>query len=409
MPVWIDGGPRRSLRRRVVRAAAVTAVAGLAIGGALGGAPSDPTAVADAHATVTFVGSGNGHGRGMGQWGAFGYATRGWSAERILDHYYGDTTMGRVRLDTPVTVRLSKLHGVYVYAAAGAKVAGQRVGPGTAVLLDGTRAVVTRGCGGPVVRTIADPDQTVHPVDAGRSRPADEILHFCGRGLAYRGSLALQGGHVYNIVDIEDYVRGVVPAESPATWADQGGYQALRAQAVAARSYALATAPARGTRFDDTQASQVYDGYSHEDPRTDRAVADTAGLVRKRDGRVIATEFSASTGGYTAGGVFPAVPDAGDVVSPYRDWTATVPAAEIGTDFGIGSLRSIAVTRVQATGVPRAEEVLLVGTRGTKTVTGDDLRSKLKLKSDMFVIEHAPGAGRPVPVQPAPVTAPLEP
>ncbi|MFC7755354.1 SpoIID/LytB domain-containing protein [Tsukamurella soli] len=77
-------------------------------------------------------------------------------------------------------------------------------------------------------------------------------------------------------------------------WADQGGYEALRAQAIAARSFALVSQVERGDDFVDTQSTQVYGGYSKEDPRTDQAVASTAGLVMSRGGKVYETEFGAS-------------------------------------------------------------------------------------------------------------------
>ena len=87
------------------------------------------------------------------------------------------------------------------------------------------------------------------------------------------------------------------------------GYEALRAQAIAARSYALAEGAKRGDRYNDTQDSQVYGGAGKEDPRTDKAVASTAGLVMAKNGYAVSTEFSSSTGGFTAGGDFTAVKD----------------------------------------------------------------------------------------------------
>ncbi|MDF0530802.1 SpoIID/LytB domain-containing protein [Tsukamurella sp. 8F] len=389
MPVWIDGGPRISRRQSVLRYAALAAVPAVALGGLMvgGSTTSEPSDAAAAAPSVTFVGSGNGHGRGMGQWGAFGYAKAGWSAEKILAHYYGGTALGKVDGNTPVTTQLTKQRRVDVYAGAGAVVAGKVVAPGQAVSLDGTTATVRRGCGGPVVRRFQVPNATVNPVAVGLNRPARELLTFCGSNAAYRGSIALKDGKVYNTAGVDDYLRGVVPAESPAEWADEGGFQALRAQAVAARSYALSASKARGLKFDDTQASQVYGGVAKEDPRTDKAIATTAGLVVSKNGSVAQTEFSSSTGGYTAGGTFPAVPDAGDAASPYKKWTQTVSANDIGSKFGVGRLESIKVTKVQGRDVPRAEQVTVVGTRGTKTVSGMDIRSRLGLRSDVFVIE----------------------
>ena len=113
---------------------------------------------------------------------------------------------------------------------------------------------------------------------------------------------------------------------------------ALRAQAVAARSYAWAERRSDWAQTCDTQSCQVYGGRASQDgatftdlepATTDQAVDDTKGQVRvfTADGKVARTEFSSSTGGYTAGGTFPAVPDEGDAVdsNPSANWTARIP------------------------------------------------------------------------------------
>ena len=105
---------------------------------------------------------------------------------------------------------------------------------------------------------------------------------------------------------MEDYLLGVVPVEAKAEWADSGGAEALRAQAVAARSYAATEHRSSYADTCDTQDCQVYGGAGKEDPRTTEAVRSTAGAVLSRDGKIVATEFSSSTGGYSSGGEFPA-------------------------------------------------------------------------------------------------------
>ena len=99
-----------------------------------------------------------------------------------------------------------------------------------------------------------------------------------------------------NMVGLEQYLYGVVPSEMPYTWAPE----ALKAQAIAARSYALATR--RTGAFDlypDTR-SQVYLGIEHEKPSTNAAVNATAGQVVLYDGQVAKTYFFSSSGGRTA-------------------------------------------------------------------------------------------------------------
>ncbi|WP_299569818.1 SpoIID/LytB domain-containing protein [uncultured Williamsia sp.] len=340
--------------------------------------------------TVTLIGHGLGHGRGMGQYGAFGYAKRGWKYDQILAHYYGGTSAGKVD-NPPVSVTLTKQPTASVRADAGARVGGQVVAPGQAVRLSGSTATITAGCGGAVVRTVTLPKAVVDPITAGANRPANEWLRFCGNDVAYRGSIGLDGGRVVNIVGIDDYTKGVTPRESPAGWADQGGAEALKAQAVAARTYALA-AVATGKKIDDTMMSQVYGGASGEDPRTNAAADATAGQIRVVNGQPAFTEFSSSTGGYTAGINFPAVVDDGDTESPNHNWTATVGAGSIASAFGVGTLRDIAVTEANGLGAEngRATKVRIVGSGRTVETTGDDVRTKLQLKSAWFTVQGQP-------------------
>ncbi|WP_343930655.1 SpoIID/LytB domain-containing protein, partial [Tsukamurella strandjordii] len=393
MPVWIDGGPRR---RRVRRTLAIAMLPAIAVGGAaavLSGATSINDPALTVGNSVSFTGQGNGHGRGMGQWGAFGYAKGGWKAEQIVAHYYGGSVLSRADVNLPVKVQLTQQKNVNVYAPAGAKVGDQQVAPGQAVRIEGGNAVITQGCGGSVVKTVPS-DGTVSPVNDAAGRPENEILRFCGSNATYRGALVAKDGKVFNTVNIEDYLRSVVPVESKAEWADQGGAEALRAQAIAARSYALAESAKRGDRYNDTQDSQVYGGFAKEDKRTDAAVSSTAGLVMSKDGFAVPTEFSSSTGGYTAGGDFTAVKDDGDVVSPFRNWNQSVPASKIASEFGVGEFKSIRVTQVQSAAAPRVAKVEIVGSNRTVTATGADVRKKLGLRSDWFVIDgQGPVAG----------------
>ena len=338
-----------------------------------------------ANGPVTLIGHGHGHGRGLGQWGAYGYAKKGWSASRILRHFYGGTTAGKADR-SEIDVILTNRGSVSVRAVAGMRVGGQTVAPGQAVSLAGGTANITSGCGGPIVRSVRA--TFVEPLHAGPSRPAGEILTFCGSGAKYRGALGFAGGRVVNRVHIDDYVKGVLPKEISPGWADCGGAEAIKAQAVAARTYALA-ALADGKRIDDTQNSQVYGGASVEDRRTNAAADATAGQVRLAAGKPAFTEFSASTGGYTAGGQFPAVEDKGDVISPSHNWTVTLSPNTIGGAFGVGALRSFEVIEANGLGPNwgRAVKVRVVGSAGSVVVTGEDARTMLGLRSSFFAIK----------------------
>src|SRR5579884_3622110 len=120
-------------------------------------------------------------------------------------------------------------------------------------------------------------------------------------GRAYHGDLVVRssGGKlsVVNSLPLDTYLRGVVGAEMPSRWSEA----ALEAQAVAARSYAVATLHP-GAPFDEypDQRSQMYLGIAAEGPRTDRAVMATLGQVLTWNGAVATAYYSASSGGRTA-------------------------------------------------------------------------------------------------------------
>ncbi|WP_433197456.1 SpoIID/LytB domain-containing protein [Nocardia sp. CA-107356] len=250
--------------------------------------------------------SGPGHGRGMSQVGAFDSALEGWAAERILDHYYPGATLNKITATT-VAVRLLEQDDstVDAYADAGLRVAGKLLAPGqvahlTALPDGGAKAVVTVGCDGEMLWQTVTRDPWIYPLNPRPNRPAAEHLRLCG-GSAYRGSLGVAMEHgearTVNRVDVEDYLLGVVPAEVQANWVDKGATEALRAQAIASRSYALAEHRYPYAQTCDTTDCQVYPGTAKEDPRVARAIATTAGTVLLRDGRILRSEYSAAPDG----------------------------------------------------------------------------------------------------------------
>ncbi|QDQ96365.1 SpoIID/LytB domain-containing protein [Tomitella fengzijianii] len=420
-PLSTTRGPDASRRRKRAAAAKLSAavsapmlaVAAVAVsvtaggtggsGGADGAAAAQLEAVpvVDAQTVFTLRGHGHGHGRGMGQWGAYGYAKdHGWSAEQIINHYYGGTALQRV--DTGgVSVRLMGLDGkdLSVTSDGPMTVDGHEVPAGAAVTLrptpGGADVTVTQGCGGAPGDSFAVGDPRVTPAGGG-------MLQVCG-GNTYRGDLgvALDGGapRSVNYVGMEDYLRGVLPEEISAGWADKGAGEALRAQAIAARSYAAAEDRYGYAQTCDTQACQVYGGTAEEDPRTDAAVADTAGMVVTRGGQPVATEFSASTGGWTAGGDFPAVEDVGDAASPVHDWTETVTGQQVSDAFGVGPLKEMTVTARNGLGADggRVVSMRVVGADKTVEVSGPEVRTGLGLKSDWFTIDGQGPAASIIP------------
>lgn len=418
---FIVGRPLRAgWRPFAVRALALGVGPALVVGAGVGVVAARGTAGAVAEAVAadtpfTVVGHGHGHGRGMGQWGAYGYAAeQGWAAERIIDHFYGGTPLDSIP-QRPITVRLAGLdgQGLNVYSDAGMNVAGRPVAPGEAAHLTaapggGASVTVTKGCEGEVLWQGATDHPWVDPVDLSPDRPADQHLKLCG-GNSFRGSLgvALEGAEprVVNHVDLEDYLLGVVPAESRPEWADTGGAEALRAQAIAARSYAASEHRYAYADTCDTQDCQVYPGSTKEDPRTTEAVRSTAGRALVRDGNPVAAEFSASTGGFSAGGVFAAVEDKGDASAPVHDWTQVLTAGDIAEAFGVGELQSVTVTSRNGLGADggRITGMRVVGSDKTVDVDGDAARRALGLKSDWFTITEglvpAPAAPAAPPEQ----------
>jgi stage II sporulation protein D len=214
-------------------------------------------------------------------------------------------------------------------------------------------------------------------------------LNVAGHG-PFRGSLEFTpdgsgGVDTVDAVGLDDYVRGVISQEIPASWSAQ----ALAAQAVAARTYAI-TSDVGGTVYDlypDTR-SQMYGGVGAETPATDAAVGATRGQVVTYNGQPVVTYFFNSSGGHTENieNVWPgATPEpwlrgvrdpydaaAGD---PYHRWgSAMTVAAATARLKGVvkGSLIGIRVVR---TGVsPRVLAADVVGTRGTVRVTGIQLQ-----------------------------------
>lgn len=370
-------------------AAACLAAAGLTAATPAAGAT--PVAAATAPATLAISGHGFGHGRGMGQYGAYGYARQqGWSWQQIVGHFYGGTGLAQVATGQPVAVHLVELDGAGT-AASGSGVTATWAGGSVAGPVAIARSGGTLVVGGQAV-----------PGDVTVSGSGPVTLALPGGGTrSYLGTITVQAatGRTLDTLGLDQYVAGVVPAESPASWGTDGE-AALEAQAVAARSYALAWLAANGSAsaICDTPSCQVYDGDQDVagDPAnsaytgySDAAVSATAGQVLTLGGAVALAEFSSSTGGYTAGGTYPAVPDDGDVVSPYHDWSTTVPVSSVQAAWPqIGAFVGAAVTARNGLGDlgGRATQVTIEGTAGTVVVSGDAFAAALGLLSDWFAI-----------------------
>jgi stage II sporulation protein D len=329
--------------------------------------------------TVFLVdGRGWGHGIGMSQYGARGYAQAGWGYQRILAHYYRHTKLQLVPA-RPVRVLLA-------VGKASVRISSSKP----------FKVVDARG----KVRKLKRGPQNVVATKLARLRsplrfvPGAAPLRLDGQ--AYRGALLVhrRGGSltIVNKLPLDRYLRGVVPWEMPDDWARE----ALRAQAVVARSYALATLKP-GTFFDvyaDTR-SQVYGGIEAESPTTNRAIGSTAGKVLFWSGRVATTFYHSTSGGRTVSiaEAWPratpvpylvSVADPYDTLSKHHRWgPLLLTPAEVGKRLGVPRLRDLVVVRGPS---GRAVSVRLKGVRSTTGMLSQDFRRALDLRSTWFTI-----------------------
>ncbi len=369
-------------------AVAVTAAAALALSGAAGSTSRLAAPVSVGAGDLLFSGHGWGHGVGMSQWGTLGYAERGWLYDAILAHYYPGTTLGpapvaklRVLLvENAAKVVLSSDQPWKVRDADGEV---QALEPGKLTLRPGLKVRFP---------TSAQPTQLSQPVTF---LPGKAPLQVNGK--PFRGTLDVTVAkaklQVVNVVPLEGYLKGVVPSEMPSGWPAE----ALKTQAVAARSYALANRTTTG-QFDvyaDVR-SQVYLGMSNESPAASAAVDATKGQVLLFGGKVADALFFSSSGGRTAapaevfaGTKFPPylvpVADPYDTASPNHDWgPLPVDVNAAGKKLGLkGRLTDLRLEPWPSGRVKTATALGLAasGLETEVTVTGAQLRSLLGLRS----------------------------
>ena len=317
-------------------------------------------------ASFFISGRGWGHGIGMSQWGAYGYAQRGTTYDQILSHYYTGTVLGnapvsRVRVllgEGKKAIAVSSDSPFSVKDGSGAvhqlQPGPYSFGPGLKVKVDAAQPA--QALPGPLVFV-----------------PGATPLKYGGK--EYRGQLQVnvvgKTLQLVNSVGLQQYLYGVVPREVPSAWP----VEALKAQAVVARSYALAVRKS-GAAFDlfaDTR-SQVYGGIAAEKPTTTAAVDATSGQVLLFEGKVATTYFFSTSGGRTAsiedawarGEPTPylvSVPDPYDTASPHHVWGPFgFTAAKLTSTFKVpGTLLDV---KIAINPSQRVREMTLVGTEG---------------------------------------------
>jgi len=340
-------------------------------------APPPASGVSTAPTVVAFSGHGWGHGIGLGQWGAYGYALHGLAYDKILGHYYPGTTLGRARVAT-----------VRVLVASKQKVTLTSATPWT--IVDATGAKTTLAAG--QLRL-----DSTFAVDGNALEPPLEITAkapVSAGGVPYRGKLTVaRDGGLLDVVDavgLEQYLKGVVPSEMPSKWPEA----ALQAQAVAARSYALANLT-KGRPYDlyGDARSQVYGGIPAESDAASAAVDATKGEVVLYNGKVANTLFFSTSGGRTvsaleATGVsvpyLVSVADPYDTLSPYHDWGPVLfDAKAVGKRLKLAepiarvSVATGASGRVKSFVASSADDAQV-------TLTGNQVRNALGLRSTWF-------------------------
>lgn len=242
----------------------------------------------------------------------------------------------------------------------------------------------------------------------------------------YRGQMRLlvnaDGLETINILPLESYLRGVVPAEVPASWP----IEAVKTQAVAARTYAWSRLKGTAREWDvvPTAANQVYGGWQHEEVRSDLAITATQNMVLTYNGKVISALYHAAAGGHTENSEYAFVNDRGDpgsVVAYLRgkpdvdangvaydstagsySWeTGQFTMTQLSAMFSANSLTDVGdiYTITYKRGVSgRVYCVVLVGSDGTKQLSGGRFKnifnasslSSTNMKSTMYYLTPVP-------------------
>lgn len=408
-------------------------------------------------AGITIRGHGYGHGRGMSQFGSYGWAI-GWAGQpgiswdAILDFYYGgggrtlstftdadSRFLPEGLMTTRLTVHDGKQTAVVSQNSSLSWVghsgphasiiarpisrnryniyASSSVSCGSTTGTPSGFTLIASNVAGPIELSTANgatPTAINHTELVGVCEPATSSYRT--RIRYYRGTIravndANGAYRTVNRVATESYLRGVVPRESPASWADTAGgagINALRAQAVAARSYALSESRYSFAKTCDSQDCQVYGGAALrtvgssttqilEDARSDQAIVDTAGYVmRHASGSIVRTEYTSSNGGRTAGGAFPAKADPGDIAADavWQSWSRVFSAEEIQKKYPTIGVFLSATSNHDGLGGDwggYTTSVVINGTAGSVTRSGWQFRSDFSLPNPWYYVSPIVG------------------
>ena len=377
------------------------------------GAPASASVGADqsypvpASGVLTLHGHGFGHGHGMSQYGAYGAARRGLGYRKIIDFYYPGTSWGTVTSSVRVLITADTTPDTVVSVASGLTVRDLATGKAYRLpqLSGVTRWRLNVDHGRTVVGYYTSGWHRYRPGglpaltgDGELTAGVPLTLWTPSGSRTYRGALRgaspSQGSadrDTVNVVSLDQYVQGVIPAEMPASWSTE----AVKAQAVASRTYATWSRdfyPSRSWQICDTSSCQVYRGVDVEDPRSNAAVAATSNQILTYGGSAAFTQFGSSSGGWLSAGSRPYLvaksdPYDDNTANPVHDWTVKLGAARVqGAYPSIGRLRRLHVTRRDGHGEwgGRVVTVVLDGTKRDVTLSGDTFRAVFGLRTSWF-------------------------
>ncbi|HZJ02229.1 MAG TPA: S-layer homology domain-containing protein, partial [Thermoleophilia bacterium] len=427
-----------------------TGLLGLALCVLLAGAVGFHASPTPANAGMTdefvFQDLGYGHGVGMSQWGAWAAARQGVGYPEILGFYYEGTELSTLDPANPeMVVRLSSEpeksvstitqnfdqvevlpvdvgFTLAVKTASGTEELPVALGQGVTLGPSPTGGLLAAGAFGE-----RDAVEVAIRPDSGPSGPLFSVTLVSGGNLygprQYRGKLKVTPsttvGYLaaYNYVSLEGYIRAI--AEVYPEWAKSDSpsyaFEAVKAQAVAARTYAMAN---RDPYLNDNQWDQVYRGYDFEgaNPGIREAAEATRDVVLRYQGTLVSTYYSSNSGGYTTfwgaspPGYLRAKADPWSLEAPLSNpgytWDFTVSQDEVtnevngmsrvgGGAVSIGTVRRIEVAE-RDTSDPgsHARTLEVTGSTGTASIKAEDLRAKFgygSMRSTLFLRIDNPG------------------
>ncbi len=385
----------------------VTIIAVFALAATAAAATAPPTAKSGP--VFVLNGGGWGHGVGMSQWGAYGQAKAGRRFDQILSYYYTGTALGDA--PAPVSNRLRVL-----VADAVPAIMLSSTKPYTVVDATGVRYELPAGgvSIGPTLALPVGPDGELVPLLGPIQFRASAGGFLTRGGLSYRGELRVNVTgkrlQLIDVVSLESYLLGVVPGEMPSGWP----LEALKAQAVAARTYAVGNL-LKGRPYDlySDWRSQMYYGVGRELPATTQAVRETKGKIVTYEGKVAQVFYFSSSGGRTAsaadvyGSEVPylvSVDDPWDAASPNHRWEPRqFTGRELAKAFGLAGMFTDVSVEPGSQGAP-ARVVFTTPSGALATFRLSEVRARLALKSTTFTFGVLNLAAPPVaPVKPGSV------